>query len=82
MYSYSTARVVNASELRCNNIALSYSLPEKIVTALRCKNIRAGIGVSQPFAIVSKDFNGVDPEVATGGQPRVRSYSFNVNVSF
>ncbi|OCX52060.1 SusC/RagA family TonB-linked outer membrane protein [Mucilaginibacter sp. PPCGB 2223] len=82
MYSYSTARVVNASELRCNSINLSYSLPDKIVTALRCKSIRAGAGVSQPFAIVSKDFNGVDPEVAAGGQPRVRSYSLNVNVSF
>jgi len=82
MYNYSTARVVNASELRCNSINLSYSLPEKIVTVLGCKNIRAGVGVTQPFAFVSKDFNGVDPEVATGGQPRVRSYSLNVNVSF
>jgi len=82
MYNYSTARVVSASELRCNNINLSYSLPEKIVTVLHCKNIRAGAGVSQPFAIVSKDFNGVDPEVATGGQPRVRSYSLSLNASF
>ncbi|RKR85099.1 TonB-linked SusC/RagA family outer membrane protein [Mucilaginibacter gracilis] len=82
MYNYSTARVVSASELRCNSINLSYSLPERWVTSLKCKTIRAGAGVSQPFAIVSKDFNGVDTEVATGGQPRVRSYSLNVNVSF
>lgn len=82
MYNYSTARIVSASELRCNSINLGYSLPENLVTALHCKNIRAGAGVSNPFAIVSKDFNGVDPEVATGGQPRVRSYSLSLNVSF
>jgi len=82
MYNYSTARVVSASSLRCNYVSLSYSLDGRIATLLHCKKISAGLGVSNPFAIVSKDFNGIDPEVATGGQPRVRSYSLNLNVSF
>ncbi|MCJ8209760.1 SusC/RagA family TonB-linked outer membrane protein [Mucilaginibacter sp. RS28] len=82
MYNYSTARVVSASMLRCNNISMSYSLPASIVTRLRTNAIRCGLGVTNPFQIVSRDFNGIDPEVATGAQPRVRSYSLNLSVVF
>jgi len=81
-YNYSTDRVVSATSLRCNNINLSYSLPESIIKKLKCKNIALGGGVSNPFAINSSDFRGLDPEVATGGQPRTRTYTFNLNLSF
>lgn len=82
MYNYSTARVVNASTLRVNSINLNYSLPLKIVSFLKVKNINAGAGVSNPFAIVSKDFKGRDAEVATGSQPRTASYTVNMNITF
>jgi len=82
MYNYSTARVVNATSLRINNINVNYTLPVKISNMLRCRNVSAGFGVSNPFYWVSKDFKGIDPEVATGAQPRARSYSFHLNVSF
>jgi len=82
MYNFSTARVVDASALRCNNISLSFTLPVTLVKRLMVNNIRCGVGVSNPFQVVSSGFNGVDPEVATGGQPRVRSYSMNLNVTF
>lgn len=81
MYNYSTDRVVNASSFRCNNINFSYTLDSKLVQRLKCKNINIGAGVSNPFSINSKDFRGIDPEVATGGQPRTRSYSLNIGIS-
>lgn len=82
MYNYSTARVVDASTLRMNSISLSYNLPGKIVSALRAKNLSAGVSASNVFAWVSKDFKGRDAEVATGAQPRTRSFSFRINASF
>lgn len=82
LYNYSTDRVVSASSLRCNNINISYTLPEKVVKKINCKNIAVGGGLSNPFAINSKDFRGLDPEVAVGGQPRTRTYTFNLNLSF
>jgi TonB-linked SusC/RagA family outer membrane protein len=81
MYNYSTDRVVSASTLRCNNINLSYSLPESVVKYIKCKNINVGAGVSNPFAINSKDFKGLDAEVASGSQPRTRAYTINLNLS-
>jgi len=81
MFNYSTARVVSATTLRCNNINLSYTLPAAIVQKLGTKNINLGAGVSNVFAINSKDFNGLDAEVATGQQPRTRTFTFNLNLS-
>lgn len=81
MYNYSTARVVSATALRCNNINLSYTLPASVVQRLKTKNINIGAGISNVFAINSKDFNGLDAEVATGQQPRTRTFTFNLNLS-
>lgn len=80
-YNYSTDRVVSATSFRCNDIRVSYSLPENLVKKLRCKNVAIGGGVSNPFSINSRDFRGIDPEVAFGGQPRTRNYTLNLNLS-
>lgn len=80
MYNYSDLRVVNASFFRCNNISLSYNLSGKKIHFAR--NISLGLTVSNPFIIVSKDFKGVDPEVAMGAQPISRNYTFSMNISF
>jgi len=82
MYNYSTARVVNASTFRCNNISLSYSFPIQLVRKLRCQSLSLSASMSNPFSIVSKNFHGQDAEVASGQQPRTKSYSFGLNVSF
>ncbi len=82
MYNYSDVRVVNASFLRCNNLSLSYTFPESIVKHLYVKNLSLAAGVSNPFIIVSKEFKGMDPEVATGSQPITRNYSLSLSVSF
>ncbi|MBS1565415.1 MAG: SusC/RagA family TonB-linked outer membrane protein, partial [Bacteroidetes bacterium] len=82
MYNYSTARVVDASTLRFNSIFLSYSLPAKLVSRVKLKGISLNGGVSNPFAIVSRDFKGRDSEVAMGNQPRTRTYSMTFNITF
>ena len=45
------------------------------------KNLSFSASVSNPFLIFSKEFKGMDPEVATGSQPISRTYSFGINVS-
>lgn len=81
MYNYSTVRVASASFLRCNSLSLSYTLPERYVKKILLKNLSFSASVSNPFIIVSKDFNGMDPEVATGSQPISQTYSFGINIS-
>ena len=81
LYNYADIRAVDAWFLRCNNLSISYTLPEKFVKAIYLKNLSLSGNVSNPFRIVSKDFKGMDPEVATGSQPISRTYSLGLNIS-
>ncbi len=81
MYNFSDTRVVDASFLRCNNISLSYNLSGKKIAGF-ARNIAMSLNVTNPFIIVSKDFKGKDPEVATGSQPISRNYTLSLNISF
>ncbi|HWW40083.1 MAG TPA: hypothetical protein VNZ46_12260, partial [Pedobacter sp.] len=82
LYNYSSARVVNASYLRINNINVSYMLPEKYAKRIFCKSISVGYTLSNVYTFVSKDFKGVDPEVASGGQPLARTHVINLSATF
>lgn len=82
MYNKSNARVVNASSLKCNNLSLSYFLPEKVAKRLYCKSVSMSASMSNLFTIASKDFKGRDPEVAMGQQPLTSSFSFGLSVTF
>lgn len=81
MYNYSDIRVVSGSYLRCTNLGLNYFFPKKIVNRMRLGNLSLSLSVSNPFMINSKDFKGLDPEVATGNQPITRNYSFSINMT-
>ena len=81
MYNYSDIRVVSGSYLRCNVISLNYFFPQKTIAPLGLHNLSCSLGVSNPFIIKSRDYKGLDPEVATGSQPVTRTYSFNLNIS-
>lgn len=81
LYSYTMGRVVNASFLRCNNLNLSYTLPVDLVKQMRLKQCSLNLGISNPFIIVSKDFKGKDPEVATGSQPISQTYTLGISIS-
>ncbi len=80
-WSYSDIRVVDAWYLRCSNISLSYTMPHELIKRF-AQNMNFSFSVSNPFQIVSSDFHGRDPEVASGAQPLSRNYSFSVSVSF
>ncbi len=80
-WSYSDVRVVDAWYLRCNNISMSYTVPQEWIKRF-AQNLSFSFSVSNPFQIVSSDFQGRDPEVAMGQQPLSRNFSFSVNVSF
>ena len=81
MYNYSDIRVAKASFLRCNNITLDYNLPTQWISKF-AQNIGMSFSVSNPFIIVSKDFKGKDPEVATGSQPISQNYTLSISMSF
>ena len=81
MYNYSDIRVVSGSYMRCTNLGLNYIFPQKMIAPLGLTNLSLSFSVSNPFIIKSKDFKGLDPEVATGSQPLTRSYTFNINIS-
>ncbi len=81
LYAKSDIRVVDAWYLRCNSISLSYNVPANKLPRV-FQALSFSCSVSNPFQIVSKDFLGRDPEVASGGQPLSRNWSFSLNVSF
>lgn len=82
LYNVSSVRVVSASYLRISNINLNYTLPDAICKRILTKSITLGYSLSNPYTFVSKDFKGLDPEVASGGQPLVRVHVLNMAVTF
>ncbi|MNX58886.1 TonB dependent receptor [compost metagenome] len=82
LYNFSTARVVNASFLRVNNINVLYTLPTKLAKRVFCNNLNLGYTLSNVYTFVSKDFKGVDPEVASGGQPLPRTHVLTLSATF
>lgn len=84
MYNYSMDRVVSASSFRCNSISFAYSFSDTWLKKyhIPAKSLSLSGTVNNIFTIHSGDFKGRDPEVAMGQQPRTRSFSLNLNVSF
>lgn len=82
LYNFSTLRVVDASYLRINNISLSYTLPASFAKRIYTKNISVGYTLSNPYTFVSNDYQGLDPEVASGNQPLPRIHVLNMTITF
>lgn len=82
LYNYSTARLVNASYLRVNNIAVNYIIPARILKNIYSKTASIGYSLSNVYTWVSKDYKGVDPEVASGSQPLPKVHSINLGITF
>ena len=80
-WANSDVRVVDAWYLRCNSISLSYVFPERLIRRF-AQNVGFTMTLSNPFQIVSSDFDSRDPEVAKGSQPLTRNFTFSLNVSF
>ena len=80
-WRYSNARVVNMWYIRFNDFQLSYDLPERWIRNF-ASSVRISAYASNPLQIKSKDFKGRDPEVAMGSQPRERSFSIGLDITF
>lgn len=77
----SDAFVHNAAYLRCKNIQLGYTLPQKITRKFFVENLKIYTSIDNLFTITK--FPGFDPEVAANvGYPAVRQYSVGLNISF
>ena len=80
-WGYSDKRVVNAWYVRFNDLQFSYNLPEKWIKGF-AKNVTLSFSATNPLQLKSKDFEGRDPEVAMGQQPRSQDFSFGIRVGF
>jgi len=83
--------VENGTFLRCKNISLGYTLPEKLIAKANIKYVRVYFNVSNAFLITN--YKGMDPEIGSwdplsagidGGyypQPRVYTIGANIKLS-
>ena len=77
----SDAFVHNAAYLRCKNIQLGYTIPQKITKRFFVENLKVYGSIDNLFTITK--FPGLDPEIgATVGYPSLRQYSVGLNISF
>ncbi|MDE6870938.1 MAG: TonB-dependent receptor [Bacteroidales bacterium] len=77
----SDAFVHDASYLRCKNIQLGYTIPQRISKKFFVRNLKVYASIDNLFTITK--FPGLDPEIsATVGYPAVRQYSVGINLSF
>ncbi len=77
----SDAFVHNAAYLRCKNIRLGYTIPQRITRKFFVENLKFYASIDNLFTITG--FPGFDPEIgANVGYPAVRQYSVGVNITF
>ena len=80
MWAQSDVRVADASFLRCTQISLSYSLPQKVCKKIRLSHITFSANVNNLFVIASKDWKGYDPELGYSIQPRMYSLGLSLGL--
>jgi TonB-linked SusC/RagA family outer membrane protein len=82
LYNFSNARVVDASFVRINSLSFNYTIPAHIAKRMYFKTATIGYSINNLKTFVSKDFKGVDPEVAAGSMPLPVIHAFNLGISF
>ena len=80
MWAQSNVRVADASFLRCTQISLSYSFPQKICKRMKFSHIQFSANINNLFVIASKDWKGYDPELGYSIQPRIYSLGLSVGL--
>ena len=80
MWAQSDVRVADASFLRCTQISLSYSLPQKICKKIRLSHVQFSANINNLFVIASKDWKGYDPELGYSIQPRMYSLGLSLGL--
>ncbi len=80
MWAQSDVRVADASFLRCTQISLSYSIPNRICKKIGLTRIQLSANINNLFVLASDDWKGYDPELGYSIQPRI--YSLGLSVGF
>ena len=80
MWAQSDVRVANASFLRCTQMSLSYSVPQKICKKIKLSHIQVSANINNLFVIASKEWKGYDPELGYSIQPRIYSLGLSVGL--
>ena len=80
MWAQSDVRVANASFLRCTQMSLSYSVPQKFCKKIRMSHIQISANINNLFVIASKDWKGYDPELGYSIQPRIYSLGLSLGL--
>ena len=84
MYNYSDIRVVKGDYLRCRNLSLNYSFPQKLLQRLHINALSLSMNVTNPITFCSSKFDGQDPEIqgtGTTAMPITQTYTFSLNIS-
>jgi len=88
------ALVIDGTALKVRELALSYSLPVKMIEKIHLTSLRFGVNARNPFVLLAKENKGyTDPEasnttgnaqgIANVGQyPTTKTYGFSLNLTF
>lgn len=85
MYDYGSQRVVSGNYLQCQNLSLSYDVPEKWLRKCRLNSLSVTASTTNVFTICSSKLKGQAPtqtgfaEIQLSNRP---TFSLGVNVSF
>lgn len=81
--------IEDGSFIRCKNISLGYTLPQKLLTKVRMSSLRVYVNVTNAFII--KKYSGVDPEIGSwnpllagvddGFYPQPRVFTIGANLA-
>lgn len=74
------ALLEDISYLRINNISLSYSLPQRILSRINFSSAGVNLSLNNFFTITK--YSGIDPEVPGATYPVSRSVTIGLNVGF
>ena len=81
-YNYSTERIAKGDFIRMKEIALTYDLPKKALSALRISSASVKLSATNCFLIYSdKKLNGQDPEFFNAGgvaSPNPKQFTFTL----
>ena len=87
-HRFSDKYVENGSFLRCKNMTLGYTMPDKWMQKIHLASLRIYVNVSNPFVITN--YKGMDPEVGSwnpleagidyGFYPQARTFTLGINV--
>jgi TonB-linked SusC/RagA family outer membrane protein len=72
--------VFAADYIKIRNVALGYSMPDRLVKKISATGARLRFQLNNPKALWYKQDVNIDPE--TGGAPMLTSYVFGLNVNF